>query len=70
MNYLKPAKSNIIIELLKCIERWDPRLMVARSKCKIEETPDENRYDILLVIVEVSKPDIEHSISFSLNRNF
>lgn len=62
----KTTENRILYALIRCITRWDARLMVSRHLSEVIAYEDENRYDVKLVIKELSNPDQEHTFSFSL----
>ncbi len=52
-------------ELIRCIQTWDPRIMVD-STTQVLPNPDENQYSVMLVLIVYGIANT--SLNFSLNR--
>jgi len=59
----------ILHELTTCITRWDPRIRVNPFTSKVIPYPDENKYDLELIL-EISGFEGNFTYNGVLNRNF
>lgn len=59
--------TRIRVKMIACIQDSDPRIRVDRSQSTVQASPDDNRYDVKLVlqILGVGQPGV---FSFSLER--
>ena len=57
----------IFEEIIKCVTKWEPRITVARSESSIIGSPDNNSYDVILVIKIVGSEE-QFNYSFALFR--
>lgn len=52
-------------EIIRCIQTWDPRIMVS-SETQVIPNPDDNQYSVTLVLTVYGIAST--SLNFSLNR--
>jgi len=60
----------ILLELLQCLQRWDPRFRVVPGLSSVVPDVDNNRYDVKLLIEVVlpSEQNIEYEYFSTLER--